>query len=467
MLIPWNYYLKEDEQLLVESFTRRWTINGPGSYWARPFLRVRRTTGLVLGPTEYLHVRNTLTGELSTVIGPRLFFLAAQEEVVSQLEAMPLKKNQYVRLVDTKTGIIRVERGEQSIYLSPTEALIGGVTEGINIDDHTAVLVRNITSGQLDVITQPQVFIPAADQEVIERRSRILLEDHETVVVKDREGRYRFKRGSDANRSFFLEPHSTLVVFRWSAGLYKDQRSLQITHLDVRPKFMWYAFEARTKDNVEIHLDITFFWQLLDVEAMVLTTDDVPGDVCAHARSVIIQAVSQVTLERFLASFNSIVHQAVIVPEDGFYAERGVKLHSVEVRSVVCKDPNTQRILQEIIQETTNRLNRLQKQSSENEIRLKQVEGEIEVAQTRGALLAIMRTNAQAEAQTAGEAEAERVRSFLGLLGNDLGLAEKLAVFNTLRKQDALAVLSAGRAQLYFTPADVDLSIESRVGEKK
>ena len=462
MLIPWKYYLQEDEQLVVESYTRRWTVNGPGSYWARPFLRVRRSKGLVLETTQYLRIRNTLTGEIHNTVGPQQVFLAAHEEVITQLDAIPLKKNQYVRLIDSKTGAIRVERGEQSVYLQPNEGLLGAVQEGINIDDQTAVLVRTISTGQLDLVMQPQVFIPSADQEIVERRKQIVLENHETVVIKDREGRYLFKRGSDSARAFFLGPYTDLVTFRWSAGLYKDQRSLHITHLDTRPKFMWYAFEARTQDNVEILIDITFFWQLVDVEAMVVTTDDLPGDVCAHARSAIIQAVSQVKLERFLASFNDIVHRAVIRDDDLFYIERGVKLHSVEVRSVTCKDPNTQRILQEIIQETTNRLNRLQKQESENEIRLKQVQSEIEVARTRSDLLAIMRTHAQAEAQTGGEAEGERVRSFLRLLGDDLALQEKLAIFNTLRKQDTLEKLSNGRAQLYFTPADVNLSIESR-----
>jgi regulator of protease activity HflC (stomatin/prohibitin superfamily) len=462
MLIPWKYYLKEDEQLLVQSFTRRWVVNGPGSYWARPLLRVRRLRGLVLGPTEYLRVRNTLTGELRNVLGPSLYFPEAHEEIVKQMEAVPLKKQEYVRLIDSQTGAIRVERGEQSVYLAPTEEIIGKVYSGVNIDDHTAMLVRTISTGQQELITEPQLFIPSADQEVIEQRKRILLENHETMVIKDRTGRYLFRRGSDANRAFFLEPYTEIVEFHWSAGLHKNSRSLTITRLDIRPKFMWYSFEARTQDNVELVIDITFFWQLVDVEAMVVTTDDVPGDVCAHARSAIIQAVSQVTLERFLAAFNQIVHAAVIRPDDLFYLERGVKLHSVEVRSVTCKDPNTQRILQEIIQETTNRINRLQKQSSENEVRIKQVQNDIEVAQTRGELLEIMRAHAQAEAQTAGEAEAERVRSFLGLLGADLTLAEKLAVFNTLRKHDALEALSKGRAQLFFTPADVDLSIDTR-----
>ena len=51
---------------------------------------------------------------------------------------------------------------------------------------------------------------------------------------------------------------------------------------------------------------------------------------------------------------------------------------------------------------------------------------------------------------------------FLELLGEDVPLEDKIALFNTLRKREMLDGLSKGNVQLYFTPADVDLSIESR-----
>ena len=47
-------------------------------------------------------------------------------------------------------------------------------------------------------------------------------------------------------------------------------------------------------------------------------------------------------------------------------------------------------------------------------------------------------------------------------LGEQTSTADKILIFNTLRKQDAITALSTGTAQLYFTPADVDLSIETR-----
>ena len=59
------------------------------------------------------------------------------------------------------------------------------------------------------------------------------------------------------------------------------------------------------------------------------------------------------------------------------------------------------------------------------------------------------------------EAEAIRVGAFLDGLGDQVAQAEAVSIFNTLRKQDMLGKLSEGTASLYFTPAEVDLSIET------
>lgn len=463
MIIPWIYFLKEHEQLLIEGFTRRWTVDGPRAVLVHPWQRAKRRKGITLGPTEYLRVRNILSGGIHNEIGPQLYFSKADEEIGKQIPAIPLKHNQYVRLMDNRTGVIRVERGETSVYPEPTEKVLdGGVQDGINIDEHTAVLVRDTESGQLVLITEPQVFVPLPNQEIVEVRERVRLEDHEIVVVKDKLGKYTIRRGSDEERAFFLAPYSEIVTFYWSTGIHKDHRSLQISRIDLRPKFMWYEFEARTQDNVELVLGITFFWRIVDVEAMVSVTDDTPGDICSHARSAIIQSVSQVTLKQFLTAFNGVVRAAVIEADDSFYAERGVELNAVEVRSIECKDPDTQGVLQEIIRETTDRINRLQKQESENEVKLRQLQGEIEAEEMTGRLLETRRENVQAAARTEGEGEAVRVQAFFDGLDSGLSPADKVALFNTLRKQEAIEALSTGTAQLYFTPADVNLSIETR-----
>ncbi len=292
MILPRVYFLRDNEQLLIERLTQRSVINGPAVAFTHPLdravvreairltarqyllledlltgeRRIERGPGLVfqqaneltiklcdavtLEKNDYLLIRDTLSGELKNVRGPRLFFPSANEEIIEKRRAIPLKANQYLRIMDQTTGSIRIERGEALVFLEPTEKEMKGVKDGVNIDQHNAVIVLDTHTGQLDLIQTPQLFIPEACQEVVSIIKRICLEAHETVVIRDPEGRFIFRRGADAEPSFFLPPYHELVTFTWSTGLTKDQRNFRIERIDSRPKFMAYGFEARTRDNV-------------------------------------------------------------------------------------------------------------------------------------------------------------------------------------------------------------------------
>jgi len=62
---------------------------------------------------------------------------------------------------------------------------------------------------------------------------------------------------------------------------------------------------------------------------------------------------------------------------DGFYTERGVEILSMEVTRYEPMDLKTAEVLQEIIQETTNRINRLQQQNSENDVQAAKLASDI------------------------------------------------------------------------------------------
>lgn len=81
MIIPWIAFLKEDEQLLIETPTRRRTVNGPGAVITPALARICRRQAIPLGPTDYLRVRDTLSGGLHNEIGPKLVFLGPGAEL--------------------------------------------------------------------------------------------------------------------------------------------------------------------------------------------------------------------------------------------------------------------------------------------------------------------------------------------------------------------------------------------------
>jgi len=81
----------------------------------------------------------------------------------------------------------------------------------------------------------------------------------------------------------------------------------------------------RTTDSTLACADVqgTFFWEIVDLPAMLRFTGDAPGDVCAHARSCFIQLVSKSTLQTFMDSFNEIAKSA-FANDDQFYSQASV-----------------------------------------------------------------------------------------------------------------------------------------------
>merc|ERR1719375_1782833 len=117
--------------------------------------------------------------------------------------------------------------------------------------------------------------------------------------------------------------------------------------------------------------------------------------------------------------FNSLAKEA-LGDDDDFYESRGCRIHTLEVTAYRCMDASTARILEQIIQETTNRMNRLSQQESENEIKMFAMTGEIEQETRRADLLKVLQNHKLLEAQNEGEAEAERVRAFLAATAESL-----------------------------------------------
>merc|ERR1712178_64128 len=242
-----------------------------------------------------------------------------------------------------------------------------------------------------------------------------------------------------------------------------------VTKIDTRSQYAFFEYNVRTSDNVELILEGTIFWQVVDVPKMIETTGDPKGDVWFHARSCMIQAVSRVTLEAFMSEFNDIVKRAAST-EDSFYSDRGVKMHALEVTRYACADGTTSAVLQEIIQETTNRINRMQKQQSDNEVQREKVAGEIEVEKQKTDLVQAKCDNDRKRAIIEGEADglrlAKSASTFLSILSDTLpdddARLKLYRFFEEQRESTKRAEhISSGNAQLILTPQDINLKVHT------
>ena len=427
-------FLKPDEQLVLEGPSSISVVNGPATAFFAPIVNhARKRKALQLEEQQYAKVKDTLTGVITTVAGPTMHFLGPYDEHVGTHNKLVLLNHQYARLVDSSSGDVRIEKGEQTIVPTAYEH-VEEMADAVYVDDETAVLVLSKETGQQRLVTDKGLFFPGKHDKIEEVRKLVRVEPHEVAIARDNAGKYHFYSGSGKDEhadaksdheatgtTFFLRPHEELVTMMWSSGTSQDDLEKNVVRnakavafkvpvqkIDMRPQYAFFEYSVRTSDNVELVLEGTIFWQVNDVARMIKRTGDPKGDVWYHARSALIQAVSSITLETFMESFNEIVQRAAAT-DKAFYDERGVVVHNLEVVRYEPKDAETGRTLQAIIQETTNHINRMQKTKSENEVERERMAALIDIEKQRAGLIKEKTANEKLEASVAGEAEGTRL----------------------------------------------------------
>eukprot|EP00662_Eupelagonemidae_sp_cell21_P012437 gene12437-39043_t len=171
---------------------------------------------------------------MRNVIGPVLYRPGPFDVYGAPRKIVNLARNEYVRVRDAAGGV-RVERGERRFVPDPLDAVAGGVERAVNVDEHHAVLVRNVDTGALELVTQHGLFFPSAYQEIVRVQDKIILEPYQTVVCRDPAGCFYYASGdpaaSEAERgpgpNFFLPPHHELVTQSWSTDIRKEHTTAE------------------------------------------------------------------------------------------------------------------------------------------------------------------------------------------------------------------------------------------------
>jgi len=511
--------------VLNDEDSNRRAVYGPCVEWLAPreeLIAPGINQCPILTQEEYIVVHDTLTGAKQNQVGPKMFQPGPFDEVTGKQTALNLAKNEYVKIKD-EHGRLRVERGEAKIVPQPLEEVLdshknNGVKKAVNIDEHHAVTLRNADTGTVELVTEHGLFIPGPYQEDIKVQKKIVLEEYEYMAYKDETGKFHYISGDSEMRNFFLPPFCEVLEQQWSIDLRKEHMEVEsVWRFDMRPRYMNYEFNCRTIDNVELIVDVSFYWQIVDVQSMIERTADAPGDICTHARSMIIQAVSNITLMTFLERFNEVIRTgagvirvppaaapATAIPAnplysqlsngsdlsldakdvneptdvslptmlpvvqsqcDPFYEERGVQLLSVEVLQFKCSNPQTDKTLQEIIKETADRLKKKECQKGENEVALSKLEGEIEQERLNKQLIELKKSHLKTESRIEGEAEYHKVAAFLGGCTGEgadevtVPMDQAVQLYQMLRKLDSVQALADSSSTLYVTPDDVNLTV--------
>jgi len=469
------HQLSPDDQVLIHNEQGKEVVNGPGTKLLNPFRSKEDRKATKLGPLEYILVENDLTGIPRHIEGPTMFFLDAYDVQKAKKSKIVLKKDEYVNLVDGETGTERVIKGPQTMVPTPTETYRKGIQRAVFLDTDSAALILDKTTGMQKLVVEKGVFFPDAYQEVLEVRSLIHVFPHEAVVEQDAKGLYTVHTGSAA---FFLQPYHQLVTMMWSS--YSDpipagattqpHKKVNVSKIDMRARMMFFTYEVRTSDNVKLRLDGNIFWRVMSVKKMIDASSDPEGEVWQHARSALIQGVSKTTLSFFMSHFNNISMEAFAMQAtDGFYEERGVEIISMEVTRFEPVDKKTADVLQLIIQETTNRINRLQVQNSENDVLAAKLAADIQMEKQRTELIATQAKNEQLKAQMQGESggmkRAMSAKAFIdGLNTSIVNTSKRVELYElheVLENNRANTKnLASGKANLFLTPQDMKLKLQ-------
>jgi len=468
------HQLGPEDQVLIHYLDGKAVVNGPGTKLLNPFRSKDERKATRLGPLEFALVENDLTGMPRHVEGPTMFFLEAYDILKDTKSKIVLEKDEYINLVEGETGKERVVKGPQAVVPTPTETFPKGKQQAVFLDTDSAALILDRTTGMQKLMLNQGVFFPGAYQEVVAVRPLIHVLPHEAVVEQDSKGLYTVHSGS---KSFFLPPYHQLVTMMWSSyadpipadATSQPHKRANVTKIDMRARMMFFTYEVRTSDNVKLRLDGNIFWRVRDVKKMIDASSDPEGEVWQHARSALIQGVSKTTLSVFMARFNNITMEAFATQAaDGFYAERGVEIISMEVTRYEPVDQKTAGVLQQIIQETTNRINRLQVQNSENDVLAAKLAADIQMEKQRTELIETQSKNQQLQARMQGESggmkRARGVKAFIDGLNTSLPNVSKRVELYKLHEvlennRANTENLASGKATLFLTPKDMNLKL--------
>jgi len=475
--------------------------NSGGIFTPLPYeeiLEVRKAT--VLKQQEFAVVKDSMNGLYRHAHGPTLLHLEAYEEVVRVTLKVVLHKFEYIRLVDELSGIERVVEGPAVLVPEPTEVSVKDnqqskihhelVQHAILIDKDHAVLVLNQATGQKRLVTFEGMWIPAPYETFVEKRQLTRVMPNEAVIVRDFEGHFSVYDGTagGAGTAFFLPARSQKVSMTWSVyGMPDNDGKATVSHasmdkIDMRIQRTFFSYIVRTNDNVQLTLMGTIFWRVENVTSMILGTSDPSGDVWHHCRSSFMQAVTNTSFDSFMGTFNRLAKDAYQRDvADGFYAERGVALLSMEVTRFEAVDQETKATLRSINEETTKQITLLKKQEGENAVRAAKMRSDIALAEEQtsaelnleGHKTSLIRTRTgnnllQKKADAEGDAQpfAQHARSFISAL-NETGVSvpNSMVLYQALQEAEHHNTdthnLASGQATLFLSSEDMKLNIRN------
>jgi len=161
------HFLGKDEQLRLVGFTETIVINGPTTRILYPMTYRSATVNKAtsLGNMDYVKVKDTVSGAVRIERGPKLLFLGAYDQITNQGTGITLSQTEYLIVENQETGGSRTVRGPTVFFPAAYESF-GAKRTAISLTEDEYICVSDTATGSRLVVKGKNLFFVEPTQKV-------------------------------------------------------------------------------------------------------------------------------------------------------------------------------------------------------------------------------------------------------------------------------------------------------------
>lgn len=143
-------FLGKEEQLRLDVFTETVVINGPGVKFMNPFTykSAKKYAANMLGTVDFVKLKDSVTGVERVARGPQLLFLAPYEKLTHQGKGVTLSETQYISVENQLSGESSLKLGPTIWFPESPHEIASAVSTAIALQEDEYVRLKDEATGQ-------------------------------------------------------------------------------------------------------------------------------------------------------------------------------------------------------------------------------------------------------------------------------------------------------------------------------
>ena len=136
---------------------------------------------------QYIHILDRKTGQVSLLEGPARRVLAYDEKIVSNLQdKIVLTENEYCHIKDRETGDVITVEGPSKQSLRYADTVLDDIKEKIVLSKDQYCHIKNRETGEVALLEGPVRKTPHFEEQILKIEDKIILQEGHYCHIKDR-----------------------------------------------------------------------------------------------------------------------------------------------------------------------------------------------------------------------------------------------------------------------------------------